>query len=490
MPAGVYYSMPYCAIFILPILIMDVPALEGYVYAYTNSTPNTTMIFEDLPSMFGYQLQRDGLPGYLVFAKPENACVPIAPPPSNTSLMDFIVVIRRYGCNFDVKVLQAQLAGYKAAIVHNVDSDQLLSMRWSNDEIRRQITIPSVFIGTHASQLMKSLFTYDKGCKRVMCSSSPSRPRVSPSRVTRAGPESRPGLSRPRPESPSHQSPPGPVSPMSPSPAPSHIPSPSPESQSPSRPRVPVPAQSPRPVPRSRVPVPAQSPRPRPRPGPESPVPVPGPESPSPSGPESPVPVPAQSPRPGPESPSPSPSPSRPRIVRCVQYRRRIRRNRLSKDQLKKLPVHKFSKGDAYDVCAICLDEYEEGDRLRVLPCSHAYHCKCVDTWLTQTHKTCPVCKQRVLRSASDSDSETETAGEENDERESERTPLLQASSSSGPHTFGTIGVPHHGTQGLSQSGSSCVCTGATTGGSPAPEHNSTSSGSDSGLSSAHVYTV
>lgn len=367
--------MPYCAIFILPILIMDVPALEGYVYAYTNSTPNTTMIFEDLPSMFGYQLQRDGLPGYLVFAKPENACVPIAPPPSNTSLMDFIVVIRRYGCNFDVKVLQAQLAGYKAAIVHNVDSDQLLSMRWSNDEIRRQITIPSVFIGTHASQLMKSLFTYDKGAYVIL-----------------------------------------------------------------------IPDFS---FPLGYYLIPFT--------GVVGIVII--------------VMIIVM-------------------IVRCVQYRRRIRRNRLSKDQLKKLPVHKFSKGDAYDVCAICLDEYEEGDRLRVLPCSHAYHCKCVDTWLTQTHKTCPVCKQRVLRSASDSDSETETAGEENDERESERTPLLQASSSSGPHTFGTIGVPHHGTQGLSQSGSSCVCTGATTGGSPAPEHNSTSSGSDSGLSSAHVYTV
>ncbi|KAG8430637.1 hypothetical protein GDO86_020232 [Hymenochirus boettgeri] len=122
-------------------------------------------------------------------------------------------------------------------------------------------------------------------------------------------------------------------------------------------------------------------------------------------------------------------------IVRCFQHRKRMRRNRLSKEQLKKIPIHKFKKGDDYDVCAICLEEYEEGDKLRVLPCSHAYHCSCVDPWLTKTKKSCPVCKHRVFRSDSDSDSDSDGNAADNsrgDESDSEHTPLLRPSPSFG----------------------------------------------------------
>ncbi|RUS28951.1 hypothetical protein BC938DRAFT_481243 [Jimgerdemannia flammicorona] len=46
-------------------------------------------------------------------------------------------------------------------------------------------------------------------------------------------------------------------------------------------------------------------------------------------------------------------------------------------------------------VCAICLSQYEDGEELRSLWCSHHFHKDCVDEWLRLNRK-CPLCKRDV----------------------------------------------------------------------------------------------
>ncbi|CAO2641097.1 E3 ubiquitin-protein ligase ZNRF4 [Lemmus lemmus] len=49
------------------------------------------------------------------------------------------------------------------------------------------------------------------------------------------------------------------------------------------------------------------------------------------------------------------------------------------------------------DLCAICLDDYEEGERLKILPCAHVYHCSCIDSWFSRAQRRlCPLCKHSV----------------------------------------------------------------------------------------------
>jgi len=86
-------------------------------------------------------------------------------------------------------------------------------------------------------------------------------------------------------------------------------------------------------------------------------------------------------------------------VYKCVQDYRRSRRHRLPKSALKKLPIHKFKQGDPFETCCICLDDFEEGDKLRILPCDHGYHAKCIDPWLVKTKRICPQCRKRVFES-------------------------------------------------------------------------------------------
>lgn len=47
------------------------------------------------------------------------------------------------------------------------------------------------------------------------------------------------------------------------------------------------------------------------------------------------------------------------------------------------------------DRCNVCLDSYVDGDLLRILPCLHSFHEKCINRWLSMKG-ICPMCKASI----------------------------------------------------------------------------------------------
>lgn len=68
------------------------------------------------------------------------------------------------------------------------------------------------------------------------------------------------------------------------------------------------------------------------------------------------------------------------------------------------LPIHSYKREyseeetkeeNNNDICVICRMDFKDGDELRVLPCLHQYHHKCIDKWLI-AKPLCPTCKHDI----------------------------------------------------------------------------------------------
>ncbi|KAG6519661.1 RING-H2 finger protein ATL74-like [Zingiber officinale] len=72
----------------------------------------------------------------------------------------------------------------------------------------------------------------------------------------------------------------------------------------------------------------------------------------------------------------------------------------LKRQALRRIPVAVY--GEGADIppateCPICLGEFADGEKVRVLPkCHHGFHVRCIDKWLA-SHSSCPTCRRSLL---------------------------------------------------------------------------------------------
>ena len=95
------------------------------------------------------------------------------------------------------------------------------------------------------------------------------------------------------------------------------------------------------------------------------------------------------------------------RLVMLARLGPSLRSELLTEPEVLRLPIYEYktqSSTDGTDAeqgcqqtsCAICLEEFEEGEKLRQLPCQHYFHTDCIVPWLTERQPCCPLCKQDV----------------------------------------------------------------------------------------------
>ena len=69
----------------------------------------------------------------------------------------------------------------------------------------------------------------------------------------------------------------------------------------------------------------------------------------------------------------------------------------LTKEQIDQLLFEVYSENNNKEdnICTICKNNFENGEKIRRLGCNHIFHMECIDPWLLEK-KTCPVCLNEI----------------------------------------------------------------------------------------------
>ena len=70
----------------------------------------------------------------------------------------------------------------------------------------------------------------------------------------------------------------------------------------------------------------------------------------------------------------------------------------MSKENIQKIKLVFCDKENIhkYNSCYICYDKFVETDLIRILPCTHSFHRRCIDKQLKKQSINCPLCRMEA----------------------------------------------------------------------------------------------
>lgn len=90
-------------------------------------------------------------------------------------------------------------------------------------------------------------------------------------------------------------------------------------------------------------------------------------------------------------------------ILRCIDLQREntriIRENRRSRQRINVNNLNTLLLCNELpdESCSICLEDFKTGDNIKKLNCTHIFHKECLEPWLNDNNRNCPMCRTDIL---------------------------------------------------------------------------------------------
>ncbi|OWZ22064.1 BRCA1-associated protein [Phytophthora megakarya] len=80
-----------------------------------------------------------------------------------------------------------------------------------------------------------------------------------------------------------------------------------------------------------------------------------------------------------------------------IYFEEEEEQTQLQKEAMADEITYRSSTESDSETCPICLDDFEDGADVKVLPCQHFFHVDCINPWLEGRSGRCPLCKQDAI---------------------------------------------------------------------------------------------